>query len=427
MSKPGILLASVVVSVCAATLAMAQTNPAPLEPQGGAAGGRGGRGGGGGRGATAIPADYWDGAMKDTAPAGFDKKRDNITPGKLERVDYDADAVAPGLKRWMEVYTPAGYDKNKKYPILILLHGIGGNEQHEWTRHTGDNGAADLILDNLIADKKIEPMIVIFPNGNATAPGAGGGGAGGPGGGGGRGAGGRGGRGAPAGTAPAAPGAMGPTLDGEPLYFVGAPAGGGGAPGGGAPGGGAPGARGGGGGGFGGGGFGGGAGGGAGGRGGRGGGGGIGGDGWGANFTNDLMKDILPYMEKNYSVFADRDHRAIAGLSMGGGQSLNIGLTHLDDFAWVGAFSNAPNTQSANQLIPDPAAATKKLSLLWIGCGDADQTVGLGPYNFHKSLLTMKVPHTWYVDKGGHTMPVWKENLYLFAQKIFRPVEPAKP
>ena len=64
----------------------------------------------------------------------------------------------------MEVYTPPGYSKDKKYPVLYLLHGIGGNEQREWTR----GGAAHVILDNLIADKKIEPMIVVFPNGNAT-------------------------------------------------------------------------------------------------------------------------------------------------------------------------------------------------------------------------------------------------------------------
>ena len=71
----------------------------------------------------------------------------------------------------MEVYTPPGYSKDKKYPVLYLLHGIGGNENREWT----GQGVANVILDNLIADKKIEPMIVVFPNGNATTnPGRGG-------------------------------------------------------------------------------------------------------------------------------------------------------------------------------------------------------------------------------------------------------------
>ena len=79
----------------------------------------------------------------------------------------------------MEVYTPPGYSPDKKYPVLFLLHGIGGNEISEW--NTGQ-GAAHTILDNLIADKKIEPMIAVFPNGNVTLPGAGGGGGGGRGG-----------------------------------------------------------------------------------------------------------------------------------------------------------------------------------------------------------------------------------------------------
>src|SRR5205823_446420 len=87
---------------------------------------------------------------------------------KLERVDYEATAVAPGMQRWIEVYTPAGYDKPKEYPILFLLHGIGGNENHEWTGRGGNQGQADIILDNLIADNKIVPMIVVFPNGNAV-------------------------------------------------------------------------------------------------------------------------------------------------------------------------------------------------------------------------------------------------------------------
>ncbi len=64
-------------------------------------------------------------------PQGFDQAREGIEKGKLERVDYDATAVSAGLKRWMEVYTPPGYSKDKKYPVLYLLHGIGGNETHE--------------------------------------------------------------------------------------------------------------------------------------------------------------------------------------------------------------------------------------------------------------------------------------------------------
>jgi enterochelin esterase-like enzyme len=76
-----------------------------------------------------------------------------------------------------------------------------------------------------------------------------------------------------------------------------------------------------------------------------------------ATFENDLLKDVIPAIESKYSVQADREHRALAGLSMGGGQSLNFGLAHLDTFAWVGGFSSAPNTKPPAELMPDPEKA----------------------------------------------------------------------
>src|SRR5207248_1944732 len=82
-------------------------------------------------------------------------------------------------------------------------------------------------------------------------------------------------------------------------------------------------------------------------------------------FEQDLLKDVIPAIESRYSVQADREHRALAGLSMGGGQSLNFGLAHLDTFAWVGGFSSAPNTKPPEQLLADPAAAAQQLRLLW--------------------------------------------------------------
>src|SRR4030095_8013461 len=91
-----------------------------------------------------------------------------------------------------------------------------------------------------------------------------------------------------------------------------------------------------------------------------------------AAFENDLLKDLIPYVEANYSVQADREHRALAGLSMGGGQSLNFGLAHMDTFAWVGGFSSAPNTKKPAELVPDPDAARKQLRLLWLSCGNKD-------------------------------------------------------
>src|ERR1043166_8505089 len=95
------------------------------------------------------------------APTGFDVRRDGIDHGKLETVEYDSTTV--GVKRKAQVYTPPGYTKDQKYPVLYLLHGIGGDE-NEWTR----GGAPDAILDNLYADKKAVPMIVVMPNGRAA-------------------------------------------------------------------------------------------------------------------------------------------------------------------------------------------------------------------------------------------------------------------
>src|SRR5947209_2155538 len=96
-----------------------------------------------------------------SAPQGFDAKRDGIERGKLETIEYDSTTV--GAKRKAQVYTSPGYSKDSKYPVLYLLHGIGGDE-NEWTR----GGVANVILDNLSADKKIVPMIVVIPNGRAA-------------------------------------------------------------------------------------------------------------------------------------------------------------------------------------------------------------------------------------------------------------------
>ena len=395
-----------------------------------------GRGGRGGRGGPTLGPD--DKQSVPPAPAGFNQVRADIEHGKLEKVYYDATAVAAGLKRWMEVYTPPGYSKDKKYPVLFMLHGIGGNEISEW--NTGQ-GKAHVILDNLLADKKIVPMIVVFPNGNATVPGAGGsltadqttqlnaav-------------------RGAQAELAPlqdkltaaekdVVTAALAKNDDAEvraklealaniqtdiamlrytkgvskiaatitdnqksnlnttpaPAYYA--------LFGGNPP----PAAAGRGGGGF--------------------GGGGdasqMSGDGWGKNFENDLLKDIIPFMESNYSVYADREHRAIAGLSMGGGQSLDFGLGHLETFAYVGGFSSAPNTRTPEVLVPDPEKATQMLKLLWISGGARDGLLTYGQRT-HAYLKEHNVPHVYNVDPGAHDFVTWNNNLYLFAQRLFR-------
>lgn len=139
-----------------------------------------------------------------------------------------------------------------------------------------------------------------------------------------------------------------------------------------------------------------------------------------ADFEKELIGDLIPFVEARYSVQADREHRALAGLSMGGGQSLNFGLGNLNTFAWVGGFSSAPNTSQPAQLVPDAAAARKQLKLLWVSCGDKDSLFNISE-GVHKYLDEQKVPHTWHIDVGGaHEFPVWKNNLYDFSTRLFR-------
>lgn len=248
-------------------------------------------------------------------PTGYDKRRDGIERGKLETIEYDSSTV--GAKRKARVYTPPGYSADEKYPVLYLLHGIGGDE-NEWSR----GGAPDVIFDNLYADGKAAPMIVVMPNGRAAKDIT----------------------------------ARDPIPKQSPAF---------------------------------------------------------------AAFEKDLLTDLIPFIEKTYSVKADRESRAIAGLSMGGGQALNFGLNNLDTFAWVGGFSSAPNTKRPADLIRDHKVAAEKLRLLYVACGDQDGLLRVSQ-GVHNMLDEHKVPHAWRVIPGGrHDFRVWKSDLYHFAQKIF--------
>ncbi|HET6422285.1 MAG TPA: alpha/beta hydrolase-fold protein [Planctomycetaceae bacterium] len=246
--------------------------------------------------------------------AGFDQKREGIAHGKLEMIEYESKTV--GTTRKMNVYTPPGYSTEKKYPVLYLLHGIGGDET-EWERYAHP----EILLDNLIANSKAVPMIIVMPNGRAQK------------------------NDRPQGN-----------------IFAAAPA------------------------------F--------------------------AVFERDLLDDVIPAIESRYSTFTDRDHRALAGLSMGGGQSLNFGLAHLDKFGWVGGFSSAPNTKKPEELMPDPEAV-KKLKLLWLSCGNKDGLINISQ-GVHAYLKKHEVPHVWHVAAHGHDPPEWKQALYHFVQKVFQ-------
>jgi len=248
-------------------------------------------------------------------PDSITEKREGIERGKLEMIAYESKTV--GTTRKMNVYTPPGYSSEKKYPVLYLLHGIGGDET-EWQRFA----TPDVLFDNLIADGKAAAMIVVMPNGRAQENDR----------------------------------AEGNVFESAPAFAV---------------------------------------------------------------FEQDLLADVIPTIESRYAVQADREHRALAGLSMGGGQSLNFGLTHLETFAWIGGFSSAPNTKAPEELLPDPAKTKQQLKLLWLSCGKQDGLINVSQ-RLQRYLKEHDVPHVWNVDSHGHDATHWRNNLYHFAQLLFK-------
>ena len=257
------------------------------------------------------------------APAGFDSVRTGIARGKIDTIKYFSKTV--GTTRKALIYTPPSYSKSKRYPVLYLLHGIGGDEK-EWL----NGGQPQVILDNLYADNKIEPMIVVMPNGRAMKDDR----------------------------------ATGNIMAPDKVQAF-------------------------------------------------------------ADFEKDLLNDLIPFIEKKYPIIKDREHRAIAGLSMGGGQSLNFGLGNLDRFAWIGGFSSAPNTRAPEELVPDPEEARKKLKVLWISCGDNDGLITFSQ-RLNEYLIANDVPHIYYIEPGVHDFKVWKNSLYMFSQLLFKPVDVSK-
>jgi len=269
----------------------------------------------GGRGGQQIVLGPEDKPVAPPAPEGFNTVRAGIPQGRIDTVEYESSTV--GTRRRTLVYLPAGFSADRTYPVLYLLHGIGGDEQ-EWQR--GANVQA--ILDNLIADEKAVPMIVVMPNGRAQ-----------------------------------------PNDRAEGNVMATAPA------------------------------F--------------------------ARFEQDLLVDLIPFIEAKYPAKTDRESRGIAGLSMGGGQSLNFGLGNLDRFAWIGGFSSAPNTSPPEQLVADPSRAAQLAKLIWVSCGDKDGLFFISQRT-HVYLRDNQVPHIWHVDSGAHDFKVWSNDLYHFAQRIFR-------
>ena len=135
-------------------------------------------------------------------------------------------------------------------------------------------------------------------------------------------------------------------------------------------------------------------------------------------FEHDLLDDIIPYIEAHYAVKTGRENRALAGLSMGGGQSLNFGLKHVDTFAAVGGFSLRPEYQA--QCKPDPRRSRAEEAQIAL-----DFLRRPGPVDGHQPPRSHgpdgeAFPHVFQIDSGGHTWPVWKNDLYVFAERLFK-------
>jgi enterochelin esterase-like enzyme len=251
------------------------------------------------------------------------------------------------------VYTPPGYDTNARlrYPVLYLQHGAGEDETG-WS----NQGRVNFILDNLIADKKAKPMIVVMDRGYATKAGES--------------------APVPAPPPPAAPGTQ--------------PAGRGAPP--------------------------------AGGR-------GFGGT---SAFEDVVINELIPVVDSSFRTLPDREHRAMAGLSMGGMQTFQITLNHLDKFAYIGGFSGAgggmgrgaafdPKT-AYNGLLNDAAAFNKKVKLVWVGAGSAELNgIGASVVSFRDALQKAGIKVVYYESPGtAHEWLTWRRDLNEFAPLLFR-------
>jgi enterochelin esterase-like enzyme len=246
-------------------------------------------------------------------PTGFSQTQSGIPHGTLSAsIQYPTRNHG---NRPVRIYTPPGYSATgtTKYPVLYLLHGIGGNE-NAWTSSEGN---ADKIIDYLLSKNLCKPMIVVMPFHNMT---------------------------------------------------------------------------------------------------------GTSGDTW-TNFNDVLLNDLIPYVQKNYAALTDSSNRAIAGLSWGGGQALNIGFKYYTQFTYIGGFSPAPNMSSPGSVITNPAAVDKVVNFCFVSSGTNEASQGYGDRasSHHNFWNTNNItPHMYTIEPGvAHEQANWNRNLYNFAQKLF--------
>jgi enterochelin esterase-like enzyme len=249
-----------------------------------------------------------------------------------------------GASRRIFVYTPPGYDADTgaRYPVLYLQHG-GGEDERAW----GIQGHVNLIMDNLIAEKKAVPMIIVMEKGSATKPGE---------------------------ASQVLPFGGGPrSASNNRGAFMQA-------------------------------------------------------------FEDVVIKDLIPMVDSTYRTIPDRDHRAMAGLSMGGMQTFQVTMNHLDMFAYIGGFSGAGGrfgppgaapldiAKSYNGVFADSKAFNNKVKLLWVGVGTAEpKMMHDGIIAFHQALDQAGIKHIFYESPGtAHEWQTWRRDLKEFAPLLFQ-------
>jgi enterochelin esterase family protein len=262
----------------------------------------------------------------------------NVPHGEIREHLYFSKTT--GAWRRIFVYTPPDYDTSKtRYPVLYLQHG-GGEDERGWPIQ----GRVNLIMDNLIAEKKCKPMIIVMEKGYATRAGE-----------------------QPQSSRPPGGGTSHPPGG---FNFVGA-------------------------------------------------------------LDDVFIKDLIPMIDSTYRTKADREHRAMAGLSMGGMQTFAITLNHLDKFAYIGGFSGAGggfgggtfDAKTANNgVFADAAAFNKKVHLVWLGIGTAEpQRMHDSVQNYHDALEKAGIKTVFYESPGtAHEWLTWRRDLKEFAPLLFQ-------
>ncbi len=256
-------------------------------------------------------------------PSSIPWEVNSVPHGVLHRHFYRSGVV--GDDRDFYVYTPPGYDSkaSRLYPVLYLLHGFS-DDASGWTAV----GRAHIILDNLIAEGKAKPMLVVMPLGY----------------------------GAPEIVSRIGPPMRDPNLRQRSFD----------------------------------------------------------------KFRDALFAEVMPEVERTYRVSKDRNSRAIAGLSMGGAESLYVGLNALDRFAWIGAFSSGGMGEDFNASFAGlDSKANGQLRLLWISCGKDDRLIDANR-KFLDWLKSKEIRHNWHETAGAHTWMVWRRNLAEFASLLFQ-------